>query len=348
MIRERKAVFFAFVMALCLSAGVFAQALPYKTVISTLQDDLSTELAASGAYLAAAGLDWSDAYIGQLIDSPPHYAWGGAVGTTTMRIANMQDMLALFGKTVDPWFQEKQFFPYYLFEGRIGGARQSAFDMGVKASWLPSVPLFGDIGYKYFMFGGDIRFNLIPDYYTFPELSIGAEISYSKGAFTAKNAKDPFTSGLGTGTTPFTVWPASNDLELFWDALDMVFKVSLAKNFQTFSIFGGLDLGAAITHAGYKVISGTTNISAGGALADGNAAKWKTAAAALKTAMGSGEFECGADYFQSSLAPINISIRTYEGIGFNFESSRLDIALSMDIYHFEFGFYIGWRYQNDT
>ena len=134
---------------------------------------------------ADMGLNWSDSYIGELIHIPPHFGFGLSLVMNGVKNDNFNRLLSetLGTPAIDAWFAQKQFFPNYLIECRIGGFRDLPFDIGLKVGYIPTVSfIFSDYGYNNLQFGGDIRYNFLSSYSGL-KMSMSVGVGYVNGYF---------------------------------------------------------------------------------------------------------------------------------------------------------------------
>jgi len=191
--------------AYALTAAVLLSAAPAlsraQTIdqIQTQAESLVDTLATALPFNSAIGLNWSDAYIGQLLGVPPHFGVGVSVGATTVEAAGFSDLLSSFGYTLDlpSGLADSLPLPAAVAEARIGGLLLP-FDVGVKAGYIPAstaesiADLAGGLKVDYLLAGADIRYALIKGNLLLPRLSIGVGVNYMKG-------------GVGTGRPDFLV-----------------------------------------------------------------------------------------------------------------------------------------------
>jgi hypothetical protein len=292
---------------------------------------------------ADIGLGWSDAYIGQLIDLPPHYGFGATFGMTSLRTEKLNALTdALSLEKMEPWFAEKQFFPAYVVEARLGGFRDSPFDVGFKAGYWPALfPMFGDIEYNNIMFGGDFRYNLNRGYGWSPKLSVCFGINYLSGYF-LKTGYDGVWGSLTSG---------GSDLRITWNTISFLAKIIISKNlfFDNITVFAGLNGGFSISETGLALIGDkwTWNGIEAKDMSTGTYGAVKNALSGI--ASGS-EWEIKENYGDfgawGTLSNYTVSLHTYEGISFDFANdTHLQLALMFDLLNLEFGLSVGYRWQ---
>ncbi len=124
---------------------------------------------------------WASAYIGQLLDLPPHLGGGVSVGMAQLKTDGIQSVMKEMGLTYDV---KNLFLPTLTFDARIGGLL-IPFDLGVHGMMIKN-PLEFNIQETFFSIdygtvGADIRFPIIKQDAIKPNLSIGVGYAYSKG-----------------------------------------------------------------------------------------------------------------------------------------------------------------------
>jgi hypothetical protein len=317
-------------------------------------DDLkefSDDISGAAPFMASMGLDWSDPYIGQLIDVTPHWGIGLTPGATTLKLDNLNVLLEHFGYEADDGFLDKQLLPAYTINTRIGGFRTAPFDIGVKWGWLPYAPIFkNDISYESVVYGLDFRWELKRDWGMWPSMSIGFEASRVTGGLRAKSAQmlDGGTYGIETSGDA-TIGPV-------WEAWVFDMKLQIAKEFwePRFTAFGGVRLGAAITRSGYQIAGSGADIKisgggipAGTSLEDLSAGTYDSIADSLKAASGNDmEFEVTNADITGWINSFGINLNLHGGISLKiYDAMRLDLSLMVDVMHIELGANIGVRYQ---
>lgn len=124
---------------------------------------------------------WASAYIGQLLDLPPHLGGGISFGMAQLKTDGIASVMKEMGLTYDI---KNLFLPTLTFDVRIGGLL-IPFDLGVHGMMIKN-PLEFNIqetifSVDYGTVGADIRFPIIKQDAIKPNLSIGAGYAYSKG-----------------------------------------------------------------------------------------------------------------------------------------------------------------------
>ncbi|MDR2796279.1 MAG: hypothetical protein LBB47_06185 [Spirochaetaceae bacterium] len=326
----------------------FTQTLDIRDIADDL-GDFSDDMSGALPFLASIGLDWSDAYIGQLIDITPHWGIGIATGATTVKLDKLNVLLENFDYKADDGFADKQLLPAYVINTRIGGFRTMPFDIGVKWGWLPYIPIFkNNISYEAVVYGLDFRWEIIRDWGLVPAISMGFEASRATGGLRSKSAitLSP-ASGSVTTSGDATVGPV-------WEAWVFDAKLHIAKKFwePRFTVFGGARLGVALTKTGYQIAGsgGDVKVTSGGS--ENNLEDWSDKslndfAKILEAESGSNmTFVATSESITGWIDKVGINLNLHGGIALNFYNGlKLDMTIMADIIHFELGAGIGIRYQ---
>jgi hypothetical protein len=154
-----------------------------ETTIAKLEDAINDAAAILGKAMitnSGFGLNWSDAYIGQLIGLPPHFGIGASVGATTIPLDKINSIYKQFDEDgIDSSDIPVDFLPIPAAAGEIRlGGFFLPFDIGIKALPLPEIDI-GDIKMKYLMVGGDFRYALMQEKGWKPDISVGIGLTYT-------------------------------------------------------------------------------------------------------------------------------------------------------------------------
>jgi len=263
------------IVILILTAGpVFSQ---QATTLEDLRGGVETfsqAMAGSLPFNASIGLNWSDAYIGQLLSFPPHLGIGLTYGATTMDVTALNGMLDLLGADefeVDgglakliPAEIPGTPLPGYAAEARIGGLF-FPFDIGVKyfGSIIPAFndvnSILGNFGLSldmdYEMFGVDFRYPLInPKSFPF-KLSIGLGYTNLKGGINTSIASPLNELRFGEGDE-FFITLDDPDFRLEWSSNVFEFKMQMSMPLFIITPYLGAGINYSRTKAGYRIASG--------------------------------------------------------------------------------------------
>jgi hypothetical protein len=169
----------------------FAASLSGQTLgeFQTAYTQFATSVSCSLAAIAATGLNWSPAYIGQF----PHFGIGVTLGAAPMRWTTVKPVFDMLGVAMptELGFNGTQGgmqggigLPALAVDARIGGFG-IPFDVGLKLGFLPKqwhLYLEGDLAMDYFAVGGEVRLAILKDEGLMPALSVGVGYSYMKGS----------------------------------------------------------------------------------------------------------------------------------------------------------------------
>ncbi len=246
-----------------LTTGLFAQTqFSYDDLKSSFKN-FAEAVAPVLPFNAAIGLNWSDAYIGQLLAVPPHFGVGISAGVTTIPFKSMDAVFSKFSITLPKEFDfiEKYGlpFPAYTADVRIGGFILP-FDIGLKFGYLPpEVVKELPVKVNYLFFGGDVRFAVLKERFFIPAVSIGAGYSFLKGGvgvpgllggnialtnFTVTNPIDKTT------TTTYDLSLQDPSLNFDWQTQVIDFKLQASKNLFIITPYAGLGASYGISSAG--------------------------------------------------------------------------------------------------
>jgi len=257
---------------LCLFAVLFLLALPAfaEMGLGDLKDkvdEFTGELANSLPFNSTMGLNWSDAYIGQLFALPPHLGIGFTTGFTTMNFGSLNGLLNMFDIHEFDELTDKMnvggfTLPGYTIDARIGGFILP-FDIGFKFGYLKLNPEFlngllktdiPDFNMDYLIIGGDLRYAIL-DGKKFPlKLSVGAGFNYLKGGMSM-----PVPGGADLsfkiGDSGNTLHIPNPTLGLDWETKSLDFKAQASIKLLIFTPYIGIGATHAWSRAGYGIKS---------------------------------------------------------------------------------------------
>jgi hypothetical protein len=286
--------------------------------LKTSVDAFSTQMAGSLPLHSLQGLNWSSAYIGQLLGIPPHFGVGASVGVTLIEADGVKDLAKTFGAGDKLPFSVLP-NPAYTVEGRIGGFILP-FDMGLKVGYLPPIGDAGTFQFDYLLVGGDLRYGVLKDSLILPAVSVGFGVNYLKGGITVKTGNIPYTIGQ-VGGSDATVTLQDPTLNFGWETLTFELKAQVSKSLLLVTPYAGLGIHYATTKAGYtaKTHLTLTPASSGSYASD----------EAIKTAL-EDEFGVkldGDQGFSSIVEKSGFGLRLFGGISFNLAVIKLDVTL---------------------
>jgi opacity protein-like surface antigen len=332
MYHSKRAFFFALLMVVLALVPGFSQNLPdlQKGV-----EDFSASLAKSLPLNSSLGLNWSDAYIGQLLGPPPHFGVGVSAGVSTLDFDAINDLMDILGSGL-PFNLAKMILPGYTAEARVGGFILP-FDAGIKVGILPGLKL-SDISLDYTNVGGDIRYAVLEGNPLLPVVSLGLGLNYLRGGINTTvptGMRFSFTEPGGSHTLAVS----DADLGFSWEttALDLTAQVS--KSLILVTPYLGLGVNYAWSKAGYTVKTDLTYD--GKPLNSEEAAKLKEALSKAEIA-GITVDETG---FSSIIDKSGLGLRIFGGLSFNIAVIRIDLTALYGLLSGDFGGTLGLRFQ---
>jgi hypothetical protein len=253
-----KAAILCMVLSLAITVSVSAQSPSFKDLQKNV-DDLSDAMAKALPFNSTIGLNWSDAYIGQLIGAPPHFGVGISAGATTINLGSVNQILGYFGKSLGDFGLNSSIgdggmvLPAYTAEARIGGFILP-FDLGIKVGYLPKMDALSDL--DYLLIGGEVRYAILKGNVVLPKVSIGVGVNYMHGGI---------GTDIDTGTpgTPFSVDGQNLEitnprLDFTWESTSIDLKAQVSKSFLILTPYLGLGASWATSKVGYEVNSEVT------------------------------------------------------------------------------------------
>jgi len=342
----QKTILFCVVVLFCAASPVFSQ-----NTLNDLQknaDNFTDSLAKSLPFNSTLGLNWSDAYIGQL----PHFGIGISAGFTTMDYASLSNLMNQFGLSMS--FDKTSTFekmglpiPGYAAEARIGGFI-IPIDFGIKFGYISTgafesiLGKFSDnkpsFGYQNMLIGGDIRFSPL-NKKVFPvRLSIGLGFNYMKGEITAALPVIPLSYSFDADGHYFTISPnaGSQQLGIEWRTSTLELKTQISFPLKIITPYAGIGISYAFSEAGYRVKS-DISVTRDGAESNINAVE-----ALLKDRGLTGVSKTG---FETIKKINSFNSRAFGGFSFNLAFFRLDLTGMYNFIGGDFGITVGSRFQ---
>ena len=244
-------------ITVCVALPGFSQA-PTIEDLQTGAENMAKTLSAVLPFNSTLGLNWSDAYIGQLLGVPPHFGVGVSAGATTVQSDEMKVLLDTLGVDTGD-FPGLLPIPAAAAEARIGGF-SLPFDIGVKAGYIPSSlgstiqDATGGLNMDYLSAGADLRFALITGNILLPRVSLGVGVNYMKGGLsTTISEEQSFT--FSDGPTEHTIAASDPELGLSWETTTVDLKAQVSKGILIFTPYAGLGASYGMSKAGYFVKS---------------------------------------------------------------------------------------------
>lgn len=258
----------ALTMVLALAATAPAQTPIDFDTLETAFGTFATEVANSLPANATIGLMWSDAYIGQLIDMPPHFGVGLTVGLSTIPFAPFEAVFTQLGLSGSIPQELLQFrdtlgipIPGYAVDARVGGFGLP-FDIGLKAGVLTddmvaSIAPGATFTVEYQLFGGDVRFALIEETAILPDLSIAAGYNFLRGSVGVPGllgGRIPIGSfdvpTTGGGTQTYDIALDDPSVTFRWGANVIDLRAQVSKRILIFTPYAGFGASVGISTAG--------------------------------------------------------------------------------------------------
>ncbi len=327
-----KRITLIFLIILSLTTGLSAQTqFSYDDLKSSFKS-FAEAVAPVLPFNAAIGLNWSNAYIGQLLAVPPHFGVGVSAGVTTIPFKSMDYVFSKFNITLP---SELDFikkyglpFPAYTADVRIGGFILP-FDIGLKFGYLPPELLKArPVKVDYLFFGGDVRLAILKERFFIPAVSIGAGYSFLKGgvgvpgllggniALTNFDVTNPVTNT----TTTYNLSLKDPSLNFDWQTQVIDFKLQASKNLFIITPYAGLGASYGISGAGGGL---TTKLLLNGV--EITPAKIQEIEAAFKAA-GEPVPDLSAGGILVSNSVQGFSVRAYGGVSLNLFILKLDFT----------------------
>ena len=246
------------ILCLCAAALLLTvnPAFSQSTDIEKLRDSVisfSDEMAKALPFNSTIGLNWSDAYIGQLLSIPPHFGIGITVGATTVKMSAIDGLLELFNADLPINWSIGFPLPAYTTEARIGGFILP-FDVGIKFGYLGSVDLF-NVDIDYMLFGGDLRYALVNSKVFPVKLSVGLGFNHLTGGISTTvsgnipefSFKDPVTEDM------YTMNISKPKIGLLWQTNTLELKTQISFPLLIVTPYAGAGVSYAWSSAGYNV-----------------------------------------------------------------------------------------------
>jgi opacity protein-like surface antigen len=284
----------------------------------------SEALAKSLPFNASVGLNWSDAYIGQLISLPPHFGVGVSGGFTTMDFDAINGLVKIFGLPSLPLSFMP--LPAYTVEGRIGGFILP-FDIGVKIGTLPDVS-FGNFKFKYLLAGADFRYALLKGEAILPAVSIGFGVNYLSGGISAQVGSGMEFEVPDTGGKKLSL--SAPTASFSWETVSFELKAQISKRLFIITPYFGAGVSYALSKAGYEIESKLTYTGS-----DINEIKQHV----------SGLDSINANGFKSMSEINGFGVRAFGGLSLNLAIIKLDLTGMFNFIDQNWGGTLGLRVQ---
>lgn len=224
-------------------------------------ESFSEEFAKSLPLNSTIGLNWSDAYIGQLLPFPS-FGVGITTGFTTIPLGVLEDLVDDLGLDSGSALGDVPGIgipmPGFAVDARIGGVFLP-FDAGVKFGTIPDLDV-GDVKVEYTSFGMDVRYAVVEGGLIWPKISVGVGFNHLSGRVAAPlglgdtdiaNVADPQDPENEEKSYILTL--TSPNIDFDWTANVLDFKVQVSKSFLVVEPHIGLgaSYGWVKTNAGF-------------------------------------------------------------------------------------------------
>ncbi len=301
-------------------------------------ETFSEEFAKSLPMNSTIGLNWSDAYIGQLLAVPPNFGIGVTSGVTTIPLTVFTDLVDDLGVDtsggIDEFSGAGLPLPGYAVDARVGGFILP-FDVGLKVGIMPDLKL-GDVELEYSNIGFDVRYAVL-DGGLLPKLSVGVGYNYLSGrVVTPLGLGDTEIGNVDYDGATYTLVLSDPDLEFGWEANVFDFKAQVSKGFLIVEPHFGLGatVGTASTRTGL-----TTDITVTGGN-DGNGDGLDPDDIGRVAGI---DIENKGIILESSVSPV--TFRVFAGSSLNLLLFRIDLGLMYNLNSGSFGGTLGARFQ---
>jgi hypothetical protein len=318
--------------------AVFAMPVFADTSITAVEDaidDVGKILGKAMITNSALGLNWSDAYIGQLIGVPPHFGIGISAGFTAIPLSKLESIYEQFDDDgIDSLDMPDGFLPLPTVAGEIRlGGFFLPFDIGIKALPLPEMDI-GEAKLKYLMIGGDLRYALLREQGWKPTISVGIGLTYTNVSLKSSigDSTDIELDGLGSSYSNdyLTITNPNLDFSMKNTTLDL--KVQVSK--KIFIITPYLGLGFSYGWSTVDFGASTTVIPS-----SGTPGTWQDD---IKNATG---ISISNTSLGKSIKYNGMGLRGFGGLSLNIFVLRLDVTGLYDVLNQYWGASLGIRIQ---
>jgi len=309
--------------------------------LQTVADNFSKSLAQALPFNSTMGLNWADAYIGQILGKPPRFGIGISIGTTLIPVIGMDDLFSIFGVNLS--LDKLKIgipLPGYTVEARIGGI-VLPFDLGIKFGYVPTMKIpFGlDIGVKNIIIGADIRYSLLPRTIKIVKLSIGFGYNYLNGGITkALELGRSFDFG-NEDTGIYNLNIKDPTLSIDWKTHCFELKAQASFSFKIVTPYAGVGVSYAKSQAGYRI---ATDVSV---TKDGSPVDIDKAQEIINDLPGLQTININEKGFESIQGINNWNFRAFGGLSFNIKKARIDLTLMYNFLSKSLGGTLGVRFQ---
>ena len=217
-----------------------------QTALDSFNDSLSSALGEVNSALpdaAVVGGTWSDSYIGQFVDTPPHFGIGISAGASRFPIGDLNDAIEITGGELPT---DTLILPNFAIEARIGGFALP-FDIGFRFGMIPETEI-QDVSIKYINYGVDVRYAVLEEGAAKPDLIVGLGYYHTNG-----NIGYTFDTGSLPVGIPASYQTQEQDLDLAFSTNVFEAKVQLSKKLLIITPYIGLGGYMAKSDSTYEV-----------------------------------------------------------------------------------------------
>ena len=322
-------------MIFIVTGPVFSQA-----DIVDLQNALKSfteAMAKSLPFNSTVGLNWSDAYIGQITGIPPRLGVGITAGATLISMNFIKDLVNEFGDFTLPNIPIGLPLPAYTADIRLGGFILP-FDIGFKVGYLDSsgIGFINSLGVNinYLLIGGDIRYALMTRKVIPMKFSIGVGFNHLKTGISTSifDNSEPMFFGPSNA---YGIQVVESDIGAGWQTTCFELKAQVSFPVAFITPYAGAGLSYSRSKVGYQVNSPIEILDDSGT--------FELIRDFLKT-IGVINFSL-IDGFESTMSQTAINLRIYGGLSFNMPFFKVDLTAMYNIRDSGFGATIGLRFQ---
>jgi hypothetical protein len=340
----KRLLLLALVLVLALAMPLAAQTFDFGGITDSF-GEFSDEVAGGLTFNSNIGLNWSDAYIGNL----PHFGVGLTVGATTIPFAAANKVIQetinvpLPAEVVSIAEQYGMPIPGLTAEARIGGLFGLPFDIGAKFGTLPpelgASLLPSNMSLSYLLAGADVRFALLQDEGATPAISVGGGVNYMEGGIGLKGllgGSQDITIETLPGFDDPILSMSDPDFNFGWNAFVIDLKAQISKSLFIVTPYLGFGASLGVTNVGGGLSSSAFTIDADGTGPGPAATPTQTEIDQLLQDLEDAGFEVPAEAFSEtgfnvSSATNGWSFRAFGGLSLDLWIIRLDATAMYDI-----------------
>jgi len=335
---------FGKILCLCvvlflLASPLFSQVIPLLSTLDGHVNKFSEEVAKSLPFNSTMGLNWSHAYIGQLLGFPPKFGIGATIGFTFLNAGSMDGLMNLFD--VPDFLANLPIglpLPGYVAEARVGGI-VLPFDIGFKIGYLAvdKIPLLDNIldlgiGLDYLLIGADLRYSLLPKLLPV-KLSVGVGVNRLVGGISKT-----LSSSQSFGFEDYQIDMDMSKLALQWKTTCVELKVQVSANLLIITPYAGVGASYSWSEAGYRVNADVSMTGPGGSVDNSEFVN-------VLRAQGFNNMTATEDGMESIIENNAFNIRAYGGLSLNLTVFKFDLTVMYNITTNSLGGTFGIRFQ---